>query len=56
MTLRKIKEFYTQLFSVFLNKTSGFYTSFILSLIKENNSSNKTFGYVHNFLLHQTSS
>jgi hypothetical protein len=29
MTLRKIKEFYTQLFSVCLNKTSGLYTNFI---------------------------
>jgi hypothetical protein len=56
MTLHKITEFYTQLFSVYPNITSKFRTIAIFkNCIKQNNDSNKTYRYVLDLLLFQSS-
>jgi hypothetical protein len=56
MTLHKITEFYTKLFSVYHNKTSKFHTIIIFKkCVKQNNDSNKTYRYVHDLLLLQSS-
>jgi hypothetical protein len=56
MTLRKITEFYTELFSVYHNITSKFRTIAIFkNCVKKNNDSNKTYRYVHDLLLYQSS-
>jgi hypothetical protein len=56
MTLNKITEFYTELFSVYHNITSKFRTIAIFkSFIKQNNDSNKTYRYVHDLLLYKSS-
>jgi hypothetical protein len=56
MTLHKITEFYTELFSVYSNITSKFRTIVIFkNCVKQNNDSNKTYRYVHDLLLYQSS-
>jgi hypothetical protein len=56
MTLRKITEFYTELFSVYHNITSKFRTIAIFkNCVKQNNDSNKTYSYVHDLLLYESS-
>jgi hypothetical protein len=56
MTLHKITEFYTELFSVYHNITSKFRTIVIFKNgIKENNDSNKTYRYARDLLLFQSS-
>jgi hypothetical protein len=57
MTLHKITEFYTELFSVYHNTTSKFRTIAIFNknCVKQNNDSNKTYRYVHDLLLYQSS-
>jgi hypothetical protein len=56
MTLQKITEFYTELFSVYHNITSKFRTIAIFkNCVKQNNDSNKTCRYVHDILLCQRS-
>jgi hypothetical protein len=54
MTLHKITEFYTELFSVYHNITSKFRNIAIFkNFVKENNDSNKASRYVHDLLLYQ---
>jgi hypothetical protein len=54
MTLHKITEFYTELFSVYHNITSKIRTIAIFKYcVKQNNDSNKTYRYVHDLLLYQ---
>jgi hypothetical protein len=56
MTLHKITEFCTELFSVYHNTTSKFRTIAIFkNCVKQNNDSNKTYRYVHDLLLYQSS-
>jgi hypothetical protein len=56
MTLHKITEFYTEWFSVHPNITSKFRTITIFkNYVKQNNDSNKTYRYVSDLLLHQSS-
>jgi hypothetical protein len=56
MTLHKITEFYAEWFSVYPNITSKFRTIAIFkNCVKQNNDSNKTYRYVHDLLLHQSS-
>jgi hypothetical protein len=57
MTLHKITEFYTQQFSVYPITTSTFRTiaMFNKNCVKQNNDSNKTYRYVHDLLLDQSS-
>jgi hypothetical protein len=56
MTLHKITEFYKEWFSVFPNITSKFRTIAIFkNSDKQNNDSNKTYRYVHDLLLYQSS-
>jgi hypothetical protein len=56
MTLHKITEFYTELFSVYHNITSEFHTIAIFkNWVKQNNDSDKTYRYVHDLLLYQSS-
>jgi hypothetical protein len=56
MTLHKITEFYTELFSVYHNETSKFRTIAIFkNCVKQNNASNKTYRYSHDLLLFQSS-
>jgi hypothetical protein len=56
MTLHKITEFYTDLLSVYHNTTSKFRTIAIYkNCVKQNNDSNKTYRYVHDLLLYQSS-
>jgi hypothetical protein len=56
MTLHKITELYTELFSVYHNITSKFRNIAIFkNCIKQNNDSNKTCRYVHDLLLFQSS-
>jgi hypothetical protein len=56
MTLHKITEFYTELFSVYHNITSKFRTIAIFkNCDKQNNDSNKTYRHVHDLLQHQSS-
>jgi hypothetical protein len=53
MTLHKITEFYTELFSVYHNITSKFRTIAIFkNCVKQNNDSHKTCRYVHDLLQH----
>jgi hypothetical protein len=52
MTLHKITEFYTELYSVYHNITSKFRTIAIFkNYVKQNDDSNKTYRYVHDLLL-----
>jgi hypothetical protein len=56
MALHKITEFYTEWFSVYPNITSKFRTIAIFkNCAKQDNDSNKTYRYVHDFLLYQSS-
>jgi hypothetical protein len=56
MTLHKITEFYTEWFTVYPNITSEFRTIAIFkNYVKQNNDSNKTYRYVHDLLLYQSS-
>jgi hypothetical protein len=56
MTLHKITEFYTELFGVYHNITSKFLTIAIFkNCVKQNNDSSKTYRYVHDLLLYQSS-
>jgi hypothetical protein len=56
MTLLKITEFYAELFSVYHNINSKFRTIAIFkNCVKQNNDSNKTYRYVHDLLLYQSS-
>jgi hypothetical protein len=56
MTFQKITEFYTELFSVYHNITSKFRSIAIFkNYVKQNNDSNKTYRYVHDLLLYQSS-
>jgi hypothetical protein len=56
MTLHKITEFYTELFSVYPNITSKFRTIAIFkNCAKQNNYLNKTYRYVHDLLPYQSS-
>jgi hypothetical protein len=56
MTLHKITEFYTELFSVYHNINSKFRTIAIFkNCVKQNSDSNKTCRYVHDLLLYQSS-
>jgi hypothetical protein len=57
MTLHKITEFYTEWFSVYPNITSKFRTIAIFNknFVKQNNDPNKTYRYVHDLLLYQSS-
>jgi hypothetical protein len=56
MTLHKITDFYTELFSVYPNITSKFRTIAIFkNCVKQNNDSNKTYRYVHDLLIYQSS-
>jgi hypothetical protein len=56
MALHKITEFYTEWFSVYPNITSKFRTIAIFkNCVKQNNDSNKTYRYVHDLLLYQSS-
>jgi hypothetical protein len=55
MTLHKITEFYTEMFSVYPNITSKFRTIAIFKkCVKQNNDSNKTYTYVYDLLLYQS--
>jgi hypothetical protein len=48
MTLHKITEFYTELFSVYHSITSKFRpTAIFKNYVKQNNESNKTYRYVY---------
>jgi hypothetical protein len=56
MTLHKITQFYTELFSVYPNITSKFRTIVTFkNCVKQNNDSNITYRYVHELLLYQSS-
>jgi hypothetical protein len=56
MALQKITEFFTEWFSVYPNITSKFRTIAIFkNCFKQNNDSNKTYRYVHDLLLYQSS-
>jgi hypothetical protein len=56
MTLHKITEFYTELFNVYHNIPSRLRTIAIFkNCAKQNNDSNKTYRYVHDLLLYQSS-
>jgi hypothetical protein len=56
MTFQKITEFYTELFSVYHNIISKFRTiAIVKNCVKQNNDSNKTYRYVHDLLLYQSS-
>jgi hypothetical protein len=57
MTLHKITEFYTEWFSIHPNITSKFRAIAIFNknCVKQNNDSNKTYRYVHDLLLYQSS-
>jgi hypothetical protein len=56
MTLHKITEFYTELFSVYHNITSKFRNIAIFkNCVKQNNDLNKTYRYVRDLLLYQSS-
>jgi hypothetical protein len=56
MTLHKITEFYTELFSVYPNITSKFRTIVTFNnCVKQNYDSNKIYRYVHDLLLYQSS-
>jgi hypothetical protein len=56
MTLHKITEFYIEWFSVYPNITSKFRTITVFkNCVKKNNDSNKTYRYVHDLLLYQSS-
>jgi hypothetical protein len=56
MTFHKITEFYTEWFSVYSNITSKFRTiAKFKNCVKQNNDSNKTYRYVHDLLLYQSS-
>jgi hypothetical protein len=56
MTLHKITEFYTELFSVYQNITSKFRIIAIFkNCVKQNNDSNETYRYVHDLLLYHSS-
>jgi hypothetical protein len=56
MTLHKITEFYTELFSVYHNITSKFRSIAIFkNCVKQTNDSNKTYRYVHDFLPYHSS-
>jgi hypothetical protein len=56
MTLHKITKFYTELFSVYPNITSKFRTIAIFkNCVKQNNDLIKTYTYVHDLLLYQSS-
>jgi hypothetical protein len=52
MSLHKITEFYTELFSVYPNINSKFRTIAVFkNCVKQNNDSNTTYRYVHDLLL-----
>jgi hypothetical protein len=56
MTLHKITKFYTEWFNVYTNVASKFRTIVIFkNCVRQNNDSNKTYRYVHNLLLYQSS-
>jgi hypothetical protein len=56
MTSHKITEFYTEWFNVYPNITSKFRTIAIFkNCVKQKNDSNKTYRYVHDLLLYQSS-
>jgi hypothetical protein len=56
MTFHKITAFYTEWFSVYPNITSEFHTIAIFkNCVKQNNDSNKTYRYVDDLLLYQSS-
>jgi hypothetical protein len=56
MTLHKITEFYTEWFSVYPNITAKFRTIAVFkNCVKQNNDSNKTYRYVYDLLLYQSS-
>jgi hypothetical protein len=56
MILHKITEFYTEWFSVYSNTTSKLRTIAIFkNCVKQNNDSNKTYRYIHDLLLYQSS-
>jgi hypothetical protein len=56
MTLHKITELYTEWFSVYHNISSKFRTIVIFkNYVKQNNDSNKTYRYVYDLLLYQSS-
>jgi hypothetical protein len=56
MVLHKITEFYTEWFSVYHDITLKFRTIAIFkNCVKQNNDSNKTYSYVHDLLLYQSS-
>jgi hypothetical protein len=56
MILHKITEFYTEWFSVYHNITSTIRTiAIIKNWVKQNNDSNKTYRYVQDLLLYQSS-
>jgi hypothetical protein len=56
MALHKITEFYTDWFSVYLYITSKFRTIAIFkNCVKQNNDLNKTYRYVHDLLIYQSS-
>jgi hypothetical protein len=55
MTLHKITEFYTELFTVYHNITTKFRTIAIFkNCVKQNDDSNKTYRHVHDLLLYQS--
>jgi hypothetical protein len=56
MTLHKITEFYTEWFSVYHSISSKFCTiAMFKNCVKQDNDSNKTYRYVHDLLLYQSS-
>jgi hypothetical protein len=56
MTLQKITEFYTEWFNFYPNIISKFRTIAIFeNWVKQNNDSDKTYRYVHDLLLYQSS-
>jgi hypothetical protein len=55
MTLHKITDFYTEWFSVYPKITSKFHTIAIFKNCFKQNDSNKTYRYVHDLLLYQSS-
>jgi hypothetical protein len=56
MTLHKITELYTEWFIVYPNITSKLRTiAMFKNCVKQNNDSNKTYRYVHDLLLYQSS-
>jgi hypothetical protein len=56
MALHKITAFYTEWFSVYPNITSKFCTIAIFkNCVKQNNDWNKTYRYVHDLILYQSS-